>query len=174
MLRLFSTHYDLAIKRMTSQSSIATICLEAILVLRVILTSVEFSHGSHKVAISHLCHGITLLNSAHASSELTSLFRQLSIIPRIFGTDISKFPIIMDTSAATIMTDAMTSIPSMSEAEALLDPLFCACARLTVRNEDQTADARTGWPYEPQYQVYKQTAGNTRQALCMVGSVYLN
>lgn len=123
-------HYNTAIHSLSMQGT-ATRSMETVLVLCILFVSIEYAQGDPKTALKHLIHGTKLLNACPQSSpELRTMFRHLSVLPRLSGADISKFPMIQDANENLVML--VSAFTDEKDAERCLDPLYYECARLST------------------------------------------
>lgn len=121
-------HYNKAIKHIILPREAS---LDTVLLVCILFVCIESLRGNTQTAITHVSHGISLLNSSQAKSELVSVFCHLGVFPHFFGGgDVSTIPVI-DTKYLAYegyFTD-------LSQAQEPLDSLLLRSVRL-VRMTD--------------------------------------
>lgn len=98
---------------------------DTVLLICVLFTCIEFLRGNVTAAIDHCRHGIHILKSTRrASSDITVIFRHLSIFPFFFGAIPSDFPLLPNPEYSS------QHIHTLSQAAETLDCLMSRSVRL--------------------------------------------
>ncbi|KAL7906628.1 hypothetical protein GGI35DRAFT_471137 [Trichoderma velutinum] len=133
-------HYGAAIRRYNSAIkhlvASKTMSVETVLIACVIFICIEFLTGQGDVAIRHVTHGLTLLNSLNLAGPktelsvyLASFFCHLGIFPFFFSERIPDIPDIPPPfDMGNIPVGSLFA--SETEAQAALDLLLCRSVRL--------------------------------------------
>lgn len=124
-------HYNSAIKHIVTPR-VSDGSMDTVLLVCILFICIEFLRGNTRAAISHVSHGIMLLNSSKASSDLVSVFRHLSIFPYFFGGGVSTLPVL---EHAESLPTYGSSFEELSRAKGSLDSLLSRSIRL-VRTAD--------------------------------------
>ncbi|KAJ6131203.1 C6 zinc finger domain protein [Penicillium sp. IBT 18751x] len=88
---LIIRHYNKAIKHVLAPASGHP---DTVLLVCLLFVCIEFLRGDAEAAITHVRHGINLVNSSNPSPELIIMFRHLGTFPFFFGNTIIDFPIV--------------------------------------------------------------------------------
>ncbi|KAH8807395.1 hypothetical protein F5884DRAFT_341421 [Xylogone sp. PMI_703] len=120
-------HYNNAIRHITTSSNAQP---ETVILISALFVCIEFLLGNVEAAINHCRHGIHILNSSSSSSELSAVFRRLSVFPFFFGATLSNFPLL---SSPACFADWL--FETNSQAQESLDWLMSRTTRL-VRAAD--------------------------------------
>ncbi|KAI0111237.1 hypothetical protein GGR51DRAFT_569259 [Nemania sp. FL0031] len=87
-------YYNMALRLVATSTTLSP---EAVLLMSILFTCIEFLRGNVIAAIGHCRHGTHILKSTRqATPEISAIFRHLSIFPFFFGATLSDFPLLPD------------------------------------------------------------------------------
>ncbi|KAK7417443.1 hypothetical protein QQX98_004563 [Neonectria punicea] len=123
--RLALRHYNAAINDLKAMDNPSVVLLVCIL-----FTCIECLQSNREAAIRHCKAGIAIMQnvaSVHpwTKEHLLPIFRRLSIVPFFFGTGAGDFP-----SLGAWDDPVPTVFSSFSDAQAMVDDIFCRTVRL--------------------------------------------
>lgn len=115
-------HYNLAIKYLTKPGT----SLDTVLIVCILFVCTEFLCGDAQAAITHVFHGLSLVDPSQSSSDTVSILRHLAIFPHFFSQGVPNMPI-PDYPGWLIVDGAFKTL---YHAEECLDSLACHTVRL--------------------------------------------
>ncbi|KND90077.1 putative transcriptional regulatory protein C15D4.02 [Tolypocladium ophioglossoides CBS 100239] len=124
-------HYNSAIRHIVTPHA-SSGSIDTVLLVCVLFICIEFLRGDAKAAISHVSHGISLLNSSKARSDIVSTFRHLAIFPYSITGDAATFPVLED---AHLPPTSGGSFEDLFQAQGSLDSLLSRSVRLVRTSE---------------------------------------
>lgn len=116
-------HYNLAIKYLTTPDFVS---MDTVLLVCILFVCTEFLCGNAQAAITHVTHGLSLVDSSQADSDILSVLRHLAIFPHFFSHDIPK--ILLPDYPGWLIVDG--TFKTLSHAQECLDSLACHVVRL--------------------------------------------
>lgn len=114
-------NYNQALREIYLSKNLST---DVVIFASVLFICIEFLHGNINAAIDHCRHGTRMINRYGSGSEISGLFRHLSIFPHFFGATIVDFPSLSELQGPT------SAFSNLAEAQETMDWLMSRCVRL--------------------------------------------
>jgi hypothetical protein len=116
-------HYNSAIKYLTTPGIVS---LDTVLLVCILFVCTEFLCDNAQAAITHVSHGLSLVDSSKSSSDIASVLRHLAIFPHFFSHGVPNVP--LPDYPDSLAVDG--AFKTLSHAQECLDSLACHTVRL--------------------------------------------
>lgn len=116
-------HYNSAIKHLTAPNVVS---LDIVLLVCILFVCTEFLSGNAQAAITHVSHGLSLVDFSKSSSVIVSVLRHLAIFPHFFSHGVPNVP--LPDYPYWLAFDG--TFQTLSHAQECLDSLSCHTVRL--------------------------------------------